>query len=51
MTLPETDQARLAKMRAQNEQWQAIEPNAKYWDTTFLLKIIERLIKERNKNE
>lgn len=47
MTIPETDQARLAKIRSDNLQWRATDSRADYWETTFLLRIIDQIIKEK----
>jgi len=47
MTLPETDQARLAQIRSDNLQWRATDSHAEYWETTFLLKIIDQISKEK----
>jgi hypothetical protein len=47
MNLTETDQARLANLRSQNLQWLAVDPNSHYWDSTFLLRVIDRLIEDK----
>lgn len=36
------DQQRLAALRMQSERWIAVNPEAKTWDTAFLLAIIDR---------
>jgi len=36
-----SDSDRLAQIRAQNEKWLAVEPNAVNWDTTFLLRMLD----------
>ncbi len=43
------DQKRLSKMRAQAEQWEAVNSEAKDWDTPFLLRLIDTLRKEEKK--
>ena len=38
-----TDDERLAKIRAQMEMWQTIDPEAVNWDSAFLIRLIDRL--------
>lgn len=44
--MTETEQTRLAYLRSQNMQWLAVEPRAQNWDVTFLLFLVDGLIKE-----
>ena len=39
----QSDSDRLAQIRAQNEKWLAVEPEAVNWDTTFLLRLLDEL--------
>lgn len=39
--MTEQQAQRLARLRLEVEKWQVTDPYAKYWDTTFLLEIID----------
>lgn len=41
-TLTQEDALRLARIRSDNLQWLATNSDARYWDTTFLLGIIDK---------
>lgn len=45
MTLPETDQARLAQIRMRHAIASA-QMNTEHWESTFFLRIINELLKE-----
>lgn len=45
-----TDEKRLALIRTQNAMWRAVEPTAETWDTTFLLKLLDRATNEKTNN-
>lgn len=51
MEIAEATQQRLARIRSDNEQWLATTPEAKGWDTTFLLFLVDRLQEEIRKHK
>ena len=47
--MTKTDQQRLAQIRAENAKWEALWPETtQTWEATFLLRIIDELLAERN---
>lgn len=43
LEISQTDQRRLAEIRAQMEKWAAIYPESRDWDSAFLIKKIDEL--------
>lgn len=46
LPLTSSDQMRLARIRADMAQWEAMNPEASEWDVPFLLRVLDRLVKK-----
>jgi hypothetical protein len=41
-----SDQKRLAQIRAQSLKWRALDKESRYWNDTFLLGILDKVVEE-----
>lgn len=49
MSISKADQERLAQIRMESEKWLALQPESYEWDSSFLLRVIDELLREARK--